>query len=310
MLFKNLTVYRLPENWSWTAGELETRLGAHVLKACGPFELSCRGWQPVTQGGRLLHTIERHHMLSLGTNQKLLPGSIIRQIAEERAADQAAEQGYPVGRRQMREIKAKVADELRARALTKRSTTRAWIDTVGGWFVIDAAGAARAEAVLETLATTLDSFVPVQLQAARSPSALMATWLMQGDAPHRFAIDDDLELCTADQTKATVRYARHPLDGKDIRAHLTAGKYPTRLGLTWNGRVSFVLTDKLALKRIEFLELGQDRTDAQEVDPSEQFDIDFTVMAGELSMLLADLALLIELQGSPTQEWAARTKVA
>jgi recombination associated protein RdgC len=107
-----------------------------------------------------------------------------------------------------------------------------------------------------------------------------------------------------------LRYARHPLDGKDIRAHLTAGKYPTLLGLTWNGRVSFVLTDKLALKRIEFLELGQDRTDAQEVDPSEQFDIDFTVMAGELSMLLADLAQLIELPRSSTQEWDARTKVA
>jgi DNA recombination-dependent growth factor C len=44
MLFKNLIVYRLPENWSWEAGELETRLGAHALKACGPFEMSCRGW--------------------------------------------------------------------------------------------------------------------------------------------------------------------------------------------------------------------------------------------------------------------------
>jgi recombination associated protein RdgC len=249
-------------------------------------------------------------MLSLGTNQKLLPASIIRQIAEERAEGQAAEQGYPVGRRQMREIKAKVADELRARALTKRTTTRAWIDTVGGWFVIDAAGAARAEAVLETLGATLDSFVPVPLEAARSPHALMAGWLMQGDAPDRFTIDDDLELRTADQTKATVRYARHPLDGKDIRAHLAAGKYPTRLGLTWNGRVSFVLTEKLTLKRIEFLELGQDRTDAQDVDPAEQFDIDFTVMAGELSMLLSDLARLIELPQSSSDTWGSRTKVA
>jgi recombination associated protein RdgC len=310
MLFKNLIVYRLPDNWSWTAGELETRLGEHTLRPCGPFEMSSRGWQPVTKGGRLLHTIEQHHMLSLGINQKLLPASIVRQIAEERAEAQAAQQGFPVGRRQMREIKAKVADELRGRALTRRTNTRAWIDTRGGWFVIDAAGAARAEAVLETLGTTLGSFVPVPLEPARSLHALMTTWLMQGDAPDRFAIDDDLELQTADQTKATVRYARHPLDGKDIRAHLAAGKYPTRLGLTWNGRISFILTEKLSLKRIEFLELGQDRTDAQDVDPAEQFDIDFTVMAGELSMLLADLTQLIELPRSSTEDWAARTKVA
>jgi recombination associated protein RdgC len=310
MLFKNLFVYRLPENWSWTPGDLESRLGEYALRPCGPFEMVSRGWQRVTKDGRLLHTVGQHHMLSLGMNQKLLPASIIRQIAEERADAQAAEQGFPVGRRQMRDIKASVADELRTRALTRRTTTRAWIDARNGWFVIDAAGAARAEAVLETLGNTLESFVPVPLEAARSPHAFMSTWLMRGDIPARFAIDDDLELQTADQSKATVRYARHPLDGKDIRAHLAAGKYPTRLGLTWNGRVSFVLSDKLTLKRIEFLELGQERADAQEVDPVEQFDIDFTVMAGELSTLLADLAQLIELPQSSTEGWTARTKVA
>jgi recombination associated protein RdgC len=306
MLFKNLFVYRLPDNWTWTAAALEKQLGEHALRPCAPFEMSCRGWQPVTKGGRLLHTIGQNHMLSLGTNQKLLPASIIRQIAEERAEVQAAEQGFPVGRRQMREIKAKVADELRARALTRRTTTRAWIDARSGWFVIDAAGAARAEAVLESLVTTLDSFVPIPLEAARSPHAFMGAWLVQGDAPGRFTIDDELELQTADQTKATIRYARHPLDGKDIRAHLAAGKYPTRLGLTWNGRVSFVLTDKLNLKRIEFLELGTDQTDGQDVDPAEQFDIDFAVMAGELSKLLADLAQLIESPSSPEENWRAR----
>jgi recombination associated protein RdgC len=302
VLFKNLFVYRLPADWSWSASALETRLGEQALRPCSPFEMVRRGWQPVTKGGRLLHTIAQHHMLSLGTNQKLLPASIIRQIAEERAETQAAEQGFPVGRRQMREIKAKVADELRAQALTRRTTTRAWIDARGGWFVIDAAGAPRAEAVIETLRATLDSFVPVPLEAARSPHAFMTAWLMQGDAPSRFAIDDELELQTADEAKAMVRYARHPLDGKDIRAHLSAGKYPTRLGLTWNGRVSFVLTDKLCLKRIEFLELNKDQTDAEEVDPDEQFDIDFTVMAGELSALLADLAQVIESPQSVTQD--------
>jgi recombination associated protein RdgC len=310
-MFKNLFVYRLPTDWSWTASALETRLGERAFRPCGPFEMVNRGWQPVTKGGgRLLHTVAQHHMLSLGTNQKLLPGSIIRQVAEERAEAQAAEQGFPVGRRQMREIKAKVADELRAQALTRRTTTRAWIDTQGGWFVIDAAGAPRAEAVLETLRATLDSFVPVPLEASRSLHTFMAAWLMQGDAPARFAIDDELELQTADQAKAMVRYARHPLDGKDIRAHLAAGKYPTRLGLTWNERVSFVLTDKLCLKRIEFLELGKNQPDTQEVDPAEQFDIDFTVMAGELSTLLVDLAQVIESPQAAAEDWTARSKVA
>jgi recombination associated protein RdgC len=294
MLFKNLFVYRLPADWSWTAANLETRLGGHLLRPCGHFDMFTRGWQPVTKGGRLLHTVGQHHMLSLGTNQKLLPGSIIRQVAEERAENQASEQGFPVGKKQMRDIKSQVADELRARAFTRLTTTRAWIDSRNGWFVIDAAGAPRAESMLETLVATLDSFVPVPLEGARSAQAFMTSWLMQGDAPFRFAIDDDLELQAANETKSTVRYVHHALDGKDIRSHLAAGKHPTRLGLTWNGRVSFVLTDKLGLKRIEFLEVVDERADAEEVDPAEQFDIDFTVMAGELSALLTDLAQIIE----------------
>ncbi|HXI49630.1 MAG TPA: recombination-associated protein RdgC [Steroidobacteraceae bacterium] len=309
MLFKNLFVYRLPADWSWTAGDLEMRLGGHLLRPCGHFDMLTRGWQPVTKGGRLLHTVGQHHMLSLGTNQKLLPASIIRQVAEERAEAQATEQGFPVGRKQMRDIKAQVADELRARALTRRTTTRAWIDSRNGWFVIDAAGAPRAESLLETLVATLDSFVPAPLEGARSPHAFMTSWLMQGDAPFKFAIDDDLELQAADETKSCIRYVRHPLDGKDIRSHLAAGKHPTRMGLTWNGRVSFILTDKLCLKRIEFLEVGKDQTDAEEVDPAEQFDIDFAVMAGELSALLTDLAHIIE-SPQASENMAAQCKVA
>jgi len=309
MLFKNLFVYRLPTDWSWTAGELETRLAGHVLRPCGHFDMLTRGWQPVTKGGRLLHTVGQHHMLSLGTNQKLLPASIIRQLAEERAEAQASEQGFPVGRKQMRDIKAQVADELRARAFTRRSTTRAWMDSRNGWFVIDAAGAPRAESVLETLVATLDSFVPAPLEGARSPHVFMTSWLMHGDAPSKFGIDDDLELRAPDGSKSSVRYVRHPLDGKDIRSHLAAGKHPTRLGFTWNGRVSFVLTDKLCLKRIDFLEVGKDHTDAEEVDPAEQFDIDFAVMAGELSALLTDLAHIIESPQS-AENFAARSKVA
>ena len=138
---------------------------------------------------------------------------------------------------------------------------------------------------------TLGSFVPLPLEGARSPHVFMSSWLMQGDAPYRFAIDDDLELQTPDKTKSSIRYVRYPLDGKDIRSHLAAGKYPTRLGLTWNGRVSFVLTDKLCLRRIKFLEVGKDQSDAEETEAAEQFDIDFAVMAGELSALLTDLAL-------------------
>ena len=310
MLFKNLFVYRLPADWSWTAGDLETRLGDHLLRPCGHFDMLIRGWQPVTKSSRLLHTVGHHHMLSLGTNQKLLPASIIRQVAQERAEIQAAEQGFPVGRRQMRDLRARVADELRARALTRRRVTRAWIDPAGGWFAVDASGIASAETVVEALGDCLGSFAPLGIETERSPHAAMASWLLRGAAPARFSIDDELELHTADKSKTIIRYTRHPLDGKEIHAHLASGKYPTRLGLTWNDRVSFVLTEKLQIKRLEFLEMSKDSTEGEEVDPAEQFDIDFAVMAGELAALLKDLAQVLGKESAAASEWPGRIKVA
>jgi recombination associated protein RdgC len=289
MLFKNVVFRRLPAEWTLTAADFEAQLASRTLQPCGPFDMSCRGWMPVTSGGRLLHTVNQQHLIALGINQKLLPGSIIRQVAQERAEKQAEEQGFPVGRKQMRDLRARVGDELRARALTRRQVVRAWIDPQAGWFAVDTAGIARAETVIEALGDTLGSFAPLAVETERSPHAAMALWLLRGDAPGRFSIDDDLELHAADKSKTVIRYSRHPLDGKEIQAHLASGKYPTRLGLTWNDRISFVLTDKLQVKRLDFLEMSKDDTEGDDIDPAEQFDIDFAVMAGELASLLKDL---------------------
>jgi recombination associated protein RdgC len=310
MMFKNLVFHRLPDDWSMSAADLEGHLAGHTLQPCGPFDMSSRGWVAVTNGGRLLHTVNGQHMIALGTDDKLLPGSIIRQVAQERAEVLAQEQGFPVGRKQMRDLRSRVADELRARALTRRRITRAWIDPAAGWFAVDASGIPRAEMVIDMLRETLGSFAPIAIQTERSPHAAMASWLMHGDVPARFTIDDELELQSADKNKAVIRYTRHPLDGKEIRGHLGAGKYPTRLGLTWNDRVSFVLTEKLQVKRLDFLEMSKDDTQGDDVDPAEQFDIDFAVMAGELANLLKDLTGVLTGEPANTGEWQAQTKVA
>jgi recombination associated protein RdgC len=304
MWFKNLVVYRLPADFSLSAPELEEQLSRRVLRPCGPFDMFSRGWVAPSTTGRLIHTVNMQHLIALGVNQKLLPASIIRQVAAERAEALAAEQGFPVGRRQMRDLKLRVTEELRSRALTRRRVTRAWIDPKNGWFIVDAAGASRAEEVVETLRDTLGNFAVTMLETERSPQMSMASWLKVGDAPRRFTIDQDLELqSAADKGKATIRYARHPLAGKEIQSHLANAMFPTRLGLTWNDRIAFVLTEKLQVKRLDFLEMSKDPgDDGEEIDAAEQFDIDFAVMAGELANLLNDLAAAL---GSETQRQAA-----
>jgi recombination associated protein RdgC len=247
MWFKNLVIYRLPADWSVAPAELEEKLSQRSLQPCGSFDMQSRGWVHASEAQRFVHTTHGHHLIALGVEQKLLPASIVRQVAADRA---------------------KVIE--------------------------DAAGGPRADELIETLRDTLGSLAVQLLETERSPSASMGAWLALGDAPLRFTIDQDLELQAADQTKATIRYTRYPLEAREIRQHLTAGMYATRLGLTWNDRISFVLTEKLLIKRVEFLDIDKDSAPQQSQEneqraAQEQFEIDFMLMAGELNQLLADL---------------------
>lgn len=289
MRFKNLVAYRLPADWSYSPLELEERLARRPLQPCGPLDMLSRGWISPAGDGRLVHLVGRQQLLALGADQRLLPASVVRQVVQERASELAAEQGFPVGRRQLRELRNRVADELRPRAFTRRRVTRAWLDPDARWFVVDAAGLPRAEELVEILRDTLGSFAVLPLDTVQAPHLAMVNWLKHGDAPARFSIDQDLELQSRDATRASVRYARHPLDGPEIRQHLQRNLSATRLGLTWNDRVSFVLTDKLQLKRLDFLEVQGEPAGDEEIDAVQRFDAEFALMAGELGALLGDL---------------------
>lgn len=305
MLFRNVVLYRLPADWSLPAANLEDTLAARPLRPCGAFEMETRGFVTLGPEERFLYTQGPHHLMMLGSNRKLLPASIVNQEAKARAAEQAKEQGHPVGRRQMKEIRARVDDELRARALTRRTTTAAWLDAGRRWLAINAAARGRAEGLAETLRDTLGSLPVLPVEAPEAPTAAFATWLTRGDPPGRFAIGEDVELKAfdnraADNRGATIRYVRHPLDGKDVRDHLATGMLPTRLGLVWNERISFVLHQDLRITGLRFLDVYKD-DNAKGEDAAEQFAIDFALMTGEVSQLLDELmtALGIDAAAAP-----------
>jgi hypothetical protein len=124
------------------------------------------------------------------------------------------------------------------------------------------------------------------INTAQSPEAAMADWLVSGEPPTPFTIDRDCELKAADGEKPVVRYARHALDLPEIREHIAAGKRPTRLALTWNGRVSFTLTESLQLKKIAFLD---GVFEGRVADGDEGFDANAAIATGELAPMIGEL---------------------
>ena len=289
MWFRNLLVYRWNTPWDIDAEAFEASLAQAALQPCPSFAMEARGWASPRGEGRFLYTQDRQWLIAHGIEQKLLPSSVVRRLADERAAALGKRQGYPVGRKQLRELRIEITDELLPKAFTRRRTTPAWIDTANRWLGIDVGAESKADELMETLRRTQEPLPDLApLQTARAPGAMLTHWVASGEAPHGFTIDRDLELQAADGSKATVRYANHDLEGSDIRSHIRAGKTATRLGMTWRDRISFVITDRLQVKRLDFLVLPSETAEA-DGDCDAKFDADFALMTGELAKCLADL---------------------
>lgn len=288
MWFKNLQLYRLPTPWTIELAALEEQLARGPFQRCASHEAMSRGWLS-PRDGSLVYSLNRQWLIALGIEQRLLPSSVINDEVRERAKAAEAQQGYAPGRKQMKELKERVTEELMPRAFTKRRTTYVWIDPQAGWFCVDAGSQAKAEEVIEHLRWSLDDFPLQLLHTQLSPTSAMADWLAGGEGPAGFTIDRDCELKAAGEEKAAVRYVRHPLEGSEIKEHLANGKLPTRLALTWNDRISFVLTEKLEIKRLTFLDLLKEEAEQAMENADEQFDADFALMTGELSRFLPQL---------------------
>ncbi|WP_300456241.1 recombination-associated protein RdgC [Accumulibacter sp.] len=295
MWFRNLYLYRLPKDWAIGAPDLEECLARLTLPGCQATEARSVGWVAPRDGGPLLHAVNQKWLLALGVEEKLLPASIVKRFVSDKAKAIEEAEGRRVGRKERREIQDEMTIELLPRAFIRRRTTFAWIDRINGWLVIDSASPAKAEEFVEHLRKSLDALPAKVLKVTQSPSAAMTVWLADGEAPVGFTLDQDLELRSAE--KATVRYVKHALDGDEIRQHVAAGKVVTRLAMTWNDRISFLLDDNLQIKRLAFLDLLKEQADGQSENEDERFDIDFTLMAGEVAQLLDDL--LAALGGEP-----------
>ncbi|MBI4755931.1 MAG: recombination-associated protein RdgC [Betaproteobacteria bacterium] len=289
MWFRNLQIYRLPAPWALALDTLEAQLARQSFHPCGSQDLVSRGFVAPAEGERLVHAVGGQWLIALGLDQKLLPASVVNQVAAERAEEIAASQGYRPGRKQMREIREAVMQELLPRAFSRRRRVWAWIDPAAGWLAVDAPSAARAEELLEVMRKALDELPLRLLKTRRSPGSAMTQWLAAGEAPGAFTIDQDCELRSASDEKAAVRYVRHALDGRDVRDHLAAGKQTTRLALTFNDRVSFVLSEKGEVKRLAFLDVVREQAPQDARSREEQLDADFALMTGELSRLLPAL---------------------
>jgi len=287
-MFKNALVYRIAH---WDQPELpalEEKLAANRFIECGASQPESIGWvEPRGEKhGPMIEVVGGQLMMRLVIETKAVPTSAVKTRLEAELDKIEADTGRrPKGKR-AKEMKEQIVHELLPRAFSKRSTTLVWIDAKTKLVIIDAASTKKADRIATLLVELLGGGIVLKLlQTESSPATAMAQWLKSKEAPAGFSVDRECELKQPDSEKSVVKYARHNLDIDEVGLHIEQGKVPTQLAMTWDNRVSFVLTEAMTIKKIKLLDVVLEGPAAQEGG----FDTDVAISTGELSRLIPDL---------------------
>lgn len=294
-MFKNVTIYRIAPGWSPPLEAMEAALEPARFQPCGATQEKSVGWvEPRGEAhGPLVESVAGQRMLKLKLETKGVPGSVVRDKAQEAADHIEATTGRKPGKKETKALREDALLALLPQAFARQTSVWVWIDLQNGWLVTDASSQGKLDEVVTALVQAFDGLAISLLQTQVTPQTAMTQWLsatsadpLEGAVPGGFSIERDCELKSGDEEKSVVRFTRHNLATDEVRKHITEGKLPTRLALSWEGRIGFTLTESLQLKKLAFLEgVFDDRAD----DGESGFDTDVALSTGELQKLIPEL---------------------
>ncbi|MHB8913305.1 MAG: recombination-associated protein RdgC, partial [Lysobacter sp.] len=194
MFFRNLTVFRFPT--ATKLDDLDTSLGECTLKPVGPMELSSRGF--ISPFGRdadqLSHRQGDALWLTVGGEERLLPGSVVNDMLARKLAEIEKKEGRKPGGRTRKRLKDELIVDLLPRAFIKPTRTDALLDLQHGLVVVDSSSRKSAENVVSEIRRALGSFPALPLNAEVAPRSILTGWLAGEPLPDGLTLGDECEL--------------------------------------------------------------------------------------------------------------------
>jgi len=284
-------VYRIAPGWAMEVEAMEAALAKMPFQPCGATQPESYGWAPPRgqAHGALVELVAGQRILRFMHESKAVPGSVVKRRLEERCAQIEEKEGRKPGRKESRELRDEIVQELLPMAFARTASILVWLDLEQGRLVLDCASTGKADTLVSALVECLAGLQVSLLNTQVSPQAAMTQWLT-GSAdewPAHFAPGREVELKSGDEMNSVVKFTRHPLDDEEMKRHIAQGKLPTQLALDWEGRVSFVLTEGTQLKKLAFLDgVFEEQAGAED---NGGFDSDVAIATGELAALITDL---------------------
>ena len=296
MFFRNLTLFRFPATLDFST--LDDLLAEHPLKPVGALELSSRGFvSPFGREGEALsHRIGDAIWLTVGGEDKLLPSAVVNDLLAKKLAEMEQKEGRRPGGRMRKRMKEDLVHELLPRAFVRPSRTDALIDLAHGVCAVDTSSRKAGEAVVSELRHAMGSFPALPLNAEVAPRGVLTGWIAGDPLPEGLSLGEECELKDPAEHGAVVKCQRQELQSDEIAKHLDSGKQVTRLALTLDDHLSFVLGEDLIIRKLKFLDGAVDQLESDErEDMRAELGARFALLSGEVRRLFLTLEPALKL---------------
>ncbi|MEE1672698.1 recombination-associated protein RdgC [Agarivorans aestuarii] len=292
MWFKNLMLFRITKELELEPEKLDATLGELSFTPCGSQDLSKFGWvTPMGKFGQsLTHVIGNEYLVCAKKEEKMLPASVIRDTLADKIELIEQEQQRPLKKAEKDALKEEIVMTLLPRAFSRTSLTYAWVSPDNNLIAVDAGSAKKAEEVISLLRKSLGSLPVTPIKLANQADVTMTDWLNEKAIPANFELGEEAELRSALEGGGIIRCKEQDLFSDEIKVHLDADKFVTKLELTWADSIRFLISEDMSIKGVKFTDtITEQNEDIEKSDVAARFDADFALASGELTKMIPDL---------------------
>lgn len=289
MWFKNIQWFLLNETFQYDSVKLDEELSSQRSKPCPSTQDTSIGWSSPfgDESEVLVHSAGPYYLIAATKQERILPASVVKEHLDKRIAIIEAETGKQVYSKQKASMRDEVRFDLLPKAFTRKKTTYVYIDTQNNWLCIDTSSRKLAEEITELLRKSLGSLSLRNPEPNQEALPLMSQWLLNNSLPSDFVEGQDCDMLDKYETSSTIKFKQQDLSSPEVTNHIKEHKQVSRIGLTWQDRISLSLNHDLSITRLKFLDVIQDARDEINAETEAQaLDADFALMTGELTALL------------------------
>lgn len=288
MFFKKLTILKFTAPVPSPEHLEENNLAPNKFARCNDSQLESTGWAP-PQGETLAYSNSGSVLLRKVTEERILPGSVIRDLTNEkvRAIEEAVMR--KLRRPEKDAIRTEILQDLIPRAFTQQRSTYGLIIPEASLLLIESTTESHVDGFTQLLR---DSDIKLELYSPKTNDSIedrLTEWL-QNPVSAPAIIGDECELIEHKKDGAVVRCLREDITCDDITGLVHSGKKVKKLAFENWANMSFILTDDLELKKIKFSEqLLEDPSRENPEGIAAPFDADLALMIGELKAFVPSL---------------------